>query len=153
MHFTASWFTRRREARPQTPKNSQPDEDSGCFGCWPSRKPNTVHAQSNGQPLEDDWGDSDHSDRCPEFNALSLQDSGYIDKGKLELALGEIFRNQGLSMTDFGIMVRIQMRRDFCRDATDLSTDTQRPLVLLRPTESPTGEWFQASYLQRVLPS
>lgn len=80
-----------------------------CFWSrWFSPKAGSPVAKSSPDPRaqhtkHDDENDSTHSEQCSVYNALSLQETGYIDQATLQAALKEIFRREG--PLDFGIMV------------------------------------------------
>lgn len=74
---------------------------------WFSTKPGksvpaSTPGQDNPKPQPDEDDDT-HSKICSVYNALSLQETGYIDEATLRGALDDIFQREG--QLDFGIMV------------------------------------------------
>ena len=57
-----------------------------------------------------DGDDTPHSSVCKKFNRLSPKQTNYIDRERLEQALGTIFREHGTNL-EFGLKV---MQEDEC---------------------------------------
>ena len=97
---------------------------SASMGFWNRRKADSKQVKPKAE--EDD---TPHSPVCKKFNRLSPKQTNYIDRERLEHALGTIFRAHGTNL-DFGLKV---CKRDECHAeiAANRQGDAQRALDFL----------------------
>ena len=117
---------------------------SASMGFW-----NRFKADSKQVKPKAEEDDTPHSPVCQKFNRLSPKQTNYIDRERLEQALGTIFRAHGTNL-NFGLKV---CKRDECHAeiAANRQEDAQRALDFLGSRRRGMGELFKSGVNTRMI--